>query len=49
MAPPKHARLLWEHWDKPEIYWFAGSHLIHLGRDAYHGQMRRFLAKLDFL
>ena len=49
MAPPKHARLLWEHWGEPELHWFAGSHLIHLGRDAYHGRMRQFLTDLSFL
>ena len=49
MAPPKHARLLWEHWDKPDIHWFAGSHLVHLGRDAYHSRMRSFLREINFL
>ena len=49
MAPPKHARLLWEHWGEPDLHWFAGSHLIHLGRDAYHGRMREFLTDLGFL
>ena len=49
MASPKHARLLWEHWGKPELHWFAGSHLVHVGRDAYHGRMRAFLDELNFL
>ena len=49
MAPPKHASLLWEHWDRPEIHWFAGSHLVHLGRNAYHTRMRHFLREIEFL
>ena len=49
MAPPKHARLLWEHWKEPELHWFAGSHLVHVGRDAYHSRMRAFLNELSFL
>ena len=49
MAPPKHARLLWEHWGKPEIHWFAGSHLVHVGRDAYHTRMRAFLQETQFI
>ena len=49
MAPPKHARLLWEHWGKPELHWFAGSHLVHVGRDAYHSRMRAFLEEVAFL
>jgi hypothetical protein len=21
---------LWEHWERPQIHWFAGSHVGHL-------------------
>jgi esterase/lipase len=49
LAPPKHARLLWEHWDRCRIHWFPGSHLIHLDRGRYLDQLRRFLSELDFL
>ncbi len=35
LAPPEQALLLWEHWDRPELRWFPGSHLLHAGRSAY--------------
>jgi hypothetical protein len=27
---PNHARALWRHWDRPEIHWFSGSHVLGL-------------------
>lgn len=49
LAPPKHARLLWEHWERCAIHWFPGSHLVHLDRGEYLRQMVRFLARTGFL
>ncbi|MCB9678949.1 MAG: alpha/beta hydrolase [Alphaproteobacteria bacterium] len=49
LAPPKHSRLLWEHWDRPRIHWFPGSHLLHLDRGAYLWQLARFLRGIGFL
>jgi pimeloyl-ACP methyl ester carboxylesterase len=49
LAPPKHARLLWEHWDRPTIHWFPGNHLIHLDQGAYLRYIARFLARIEFL
>jgi len=49
LAPPKHSRLLWEHWDRCAIHWFPGSHLLHLDRGVYLREMGRFLGKLGFL
>jgi pimeloyl-ACP methyl ester carboxylesterase len=49
LAPPKHARLLWEHWDRCRIHWFPGSHLVHLDRGDYLRQMARFLGEHSFL
>lgn len=49
LAPPKHSRLLWEHWDRCAIHWFPGSHLLHLDRGHYLREMGRFLGKLGFL
>lgn len=48
MAPPKHARLLWEHWDRCEIHWFPGSHMIHLDRGRYLQDMHRFMQEIEF-
>ncbi len=25
---PNHARALWRHWDRPDIHWFSGSHVL---------------------
>lgn len=47
-APPKHTRLLWEHWDRCRLHWFPGSHLIHLDRGTYQREMHRFLADIEF-
>ncbi len=35
LAPPKHVRLLWGHWDRPRIHWFPGNHLVHLDKGKY--------------
>lgn len=49
LAPPKHARLLWEHWDRCRLHWFPGSHVVHLDRGDYLKQVARFLGEHDFL
>ena len=49
LAPPKHSRLLWEHWDRCAMHWFPGSHLLHLDRGHYLREMGRFLGRLGFL
>ncbi len=49
LAPPKHTRLLWEHWDRCRLHWFPGSHLLHLDRGDYLWQIARFLRKVGFL
>lgn len=49
LAPPKHSRLLWDHWDRPRIYWYPGSHSIHLDRGKYLTEMARFMVELGFL
>jgi hypothetical protein len=49
MAPPKHTRLLWEHWDRCRLHWFPGSHLLHLDRGDYLWQIARFLRGIGFL
>jgi pimeloyl-ACP methyl ester carboxylesterase len=49
LAPPKHSRLLWDHWERCRIHWFPGSHIIHLDRGAYLREIARFLHKTQFL
>jgi len=49
LAPPKHSRLLWEHWDRCRMHWFPGSHLVHLDKGNYLRQMAKFLASLEFI
>jgi pimeloyl-ACP methyl ester carboxylesterase len=48
LAPPRHTRLLWDHWDRPGLHWFPGSHVLHLDRGAYHRATRRFLRDIGF-
>lgn len=49
LAPPKHARLIWEHWGRCRIHWFPGSHLIHLDRGEYLDEIALFLDEIGFL
>ncbi len=48
LAPPEQSRLLWEHWGRPRLHWFPGNHVIHTGRSAYIGEMRRFMRDVGF-
>lgn len=43
MAPPEQSILLWEHWQRPELHWFLGSHVLHFGRRAYLDAMREMM------
>ena len=49
LAPPKHARLLWEHWDRPRIHWFPGSHILHVRRARYLDEIEAFFESIGFL
>ena len=49
IAPPKHARLLWEHWQRCRLHWFPGGHLVHLDKGVYLVEMSRFLRTINFL
>ena len=44
LAPPAQGELLWEHWGRPALHWFAGSHVLHFGRDAYLARMRAVMS-----
>ncbi|MCC2636767.1 MAG: alpha/beta hydrolase [Moraxellaceae bacterium] len=47
-APPKHTRLIWDHWNHPRLHWFPGNHLIHLDQGRYLLEMEDFLHKIGF-
>lgn len=49
LAPPKQARLLWDHWDRCRIHWFPGSHILHLDRGEYLRQLAHFFDDIDFV
>jgi len=49
LAPPKHSRLLWDHWGRPKIHWFPGNHVIHLDKGEYLKQQAIFLSEIGFL
>lgn len=48
LAPPKHARLLWDHWDRCRIHWFPGNHLVHLDKGKYLKEIAGFLKEIEF-
>jgi pimeloyl-ACP methyl ester carboxylesterase len=48
VVPPKHARLLWDHWERPRLHWFPGNHLIHLDQGVYLQDMRTFIRGTGF-
>jgi hypothetical protein len=49
LAPPKHSRLLWDHWDRCRIHWFPGNHVIHLDQGKYLKEMASFLRQTGFV
>lgn len=32
IVPPQQAEALWEHWERPAVHWFPGTHLAWVGR-----------------
>lgn len=49
LASPRHARALWDHWGRPRMHWFPGSHVLHLDRGEYFRSMRRFFGEIGFV
>jgi pimeloyl-ACP methyl ester carboxylesterase len=45
LAPPEQAAMLWEHWGRPRMHTFAGSHILHFGRSAYLAEMRKLMSR----
>jgi pimeloyl-ACP methyl ester carboxylesterase len=44
LTPPEHSVELWEHWDRPALRWFPGSHVLHFERSGYLDAMRELMA-----
>jgi len=44
LTPPEHSVMLWEHWGKPRLRWFPGSHVLHFQRQNYLGAMRELMS-----
>jgi hypothetical protein len=49
VVPPEHPHALWEHWGKPRIHWFSGSHLAPFGRERIVGAATDHLEQLGIL
>ena len=49
IVPPEHPHALWEHWERPAIHWFSGSHLAPFGRDGIVAAVLAHLQRLDML
>lgn len=43
MAPPEHAVMLWEHWNRCALHWFPGNHVLHVSQLDYLRRMNPFL------
>ena len=43
LAPPEQSLLLWEHWGRPRLHWFPGSHVIHFGQHEYIEAMHELM------
>jgi hypothetical protein len=46
LVSPAQVDVLWEHWQRPRRFTFAGGHILQLGRRAYVRELARFLADL---
>lgn len=49
LAPPKHTRVIWEHWGRPRIEWFPGSHIMHVQQGRYLRRMAAFFEDIGFM
>ncbi|HET6963200.1 MAG TPA: prolyl oligopeptidase family serine peptidase [Acidimicrobiales bacterium] len=48
LAPPEQSARLWDHWGRPRLHWFPGSHILHLRRAVYLREIGRFLRDTGF-
>jgi hypothetical protein len=43
ICPPDQAQALYEHWERPAIHWFPGTHLVPIGRRAMRARIAQHL------
>jgi pimeloyl-ACP methyl ester carboxylesterase len=43
LTPPSHSVELWEHWGRPALRWYPGSHILHFDRADYLDAMRELM------
>jgi hypothetical protein len=43
ICPPDQAQALFEHWERPAIHWFPGTHVLPIGRRATRARMEQHL------
>lgn len=49
LVTPADVDVLWEHWQRPRRFTFAGGHILQVGRRAYVHELARFLAELGVI
>lgn len=43
ITPPRHTKLLHEHWPGSKLHWFPGNHIVHLQQGRYLKFMKTFM------
>jgi hypothetical protein len=43
ICPPDQAQALFEHWERPAIHWFPGTHMVPIGRRATRARIELHL------
>lgn len=49
IVPPEHPSALWEHWDRPKIHWFRGSHIAPVASGSLMRVVTQHLENLEIL
>ncbi len=49
LVPRAHVDVLWEHWQRPRRFEFAGGHILQVGRRAYVRELSRWFRELGLL
>jgi pimeloyl-ACP methyl ester carboxylesterase len=49
IVPPEHPSALWEHWNRPRIHWFRGSHMASVASRSLMRVVTQHLRQLEIL